>query len=125
LPIFAFSNAGVSLHGAGVAMLSGGVSLGIWLGLFMGKQLGVFGMITLALGLGLARRPEGTTLTQLYAVSVICGVGFTMSLFIGSLAFEHGDFNLDAAVKLGVMVGSLLSAALGLLVLHLALPKNS
>ncbi|MFT7563637.1 MAG: NhaA family Na+:H+ antiporter, partial [Bacteroidia bacterium] len=77
LPIFAFCNAGVSLHGVGVGMLSGGVSLGIWLGLFFGKQLGIFGMITLALSFGLARRPEGTTLPQLYAVSIICGVGFT------------------------------------------------
>ena len=124
LPLFAFANAGVSLHGVGANLLTGGVSLGIVLGLFLGKQLGVFGMTVMATGLGLARRPEGTTLGQLYAVSVVCGVGFTMSLFIGSLAFEHGDFALDAAVKVGVTTGSLLSAGLGLLLLHLTLPKT-
>lgn len=122
LPLFAFCNAGVSLHGAGPGTLTEGVSLGILLGLFVGKQLGVFGMTALGLGLGLARRPANTTLPQLYAVSIICGVGFTMSLFIGSLAFEHAHFELDAAVKLGVMAGSLLSALLGLLVLHFSLP---
>jgi Na+:H+ antiporter, NhaA family len=123
LPLFAFSNAGVSLQGIGIDTLSSGISLGIILGLFVGKQLGVFLMMGLALGLGIARRPEGTTLTQLYAVSVICGVGFTMSLFIGSLAYEHGNFVLDAAVKLGVMTGSLASAVLGVLILHFALPR--
>jgi len=122
LPLFAFSNAGVSLQGVGIETLSSGVSLGIIVGLFAGKQIGVFAMIALALALGIARRPEGTSLAQLYAVSVICGVGFTMSLFIGSLAFEHGNFVLDAAVKLGVMTGSLGSALLGLLILHLSLP---
>jgi NhaA family Na+:H+ antiporter len=124
LPLFAFCNAGVSLHGVGLNALTDGVSLGILLGLFVGKQLGVFGMTALGLGLGLARVPANTTLPQLYAVSIICGVGFTMSLFIGSLAFEHGNFMLDAAVKLGVMAGSLLSALLGLLVLHFSLPAR-
>ncbi|NND45163.1 MAG: Na+/H+ antiporter NhaA [Xanthomonadales bacterium] len=123
LPLFAFSNAGVSLQGLGLETLSSGVSLGIILGLFAGKQVGVFAMIALALSLGIARRPEGTTLGQLYGVSVLCGVGFTMSLFIGSLAFEHGNFVLDAAVKLGVMAGSIGSALLGVLVLHFALPQ--
>ena len=124
LPLFAFCNAGVSLRGVGLGALSEGVSLGILLGLFVGKQLGVFAMTAIGLGLGLAPRPSGSTLTQLYAVSVICGVGFTMSLFIGSLAFEHGTFMLAAAVKLGVMAGSLLSALLGLLVLHFSLPAK-
>lgn len=123
LPLFAFTNAGVPLAGMGMHTMTDGVGLGIALGLFVGKQVGVFGLILLAVLTGLARKPEGTTLANLYGVSVICGVGFTMSLFIGSLAFEHGNFMYDAALKLGVIGGSILSAVLGWLVLHLTLPK--
>ena len=73
---------------------------------------------------GLAQLPPGTSWGQVYGVAVLCGIGFTMSLFIGSLAFEHGNFELLAGVKLGVLVGSVLSAAVGLLVLHLTLPAS-
>jgi NhaA family Na+:H+ antiporter len=125
LPVFAFANAGVSFFGLGLDSLTNGVTLGIVLGLFVGKQLGVFGMVALARLLRIARLPEGTNWGQIYGVALLCGVGFTMSLFIGSLAFERGNFDLLGGVKLGVLAGSLLSAAAGLLVLNLALPKRS
>jgi len=125
LPIFAFANAGVSFLGMNQGSLSNGVPMGIILGLFVGKQIGVFGMIALARLLRLAELPVGSTWAQVYGVAILCGIGFTMSLFIGTLAFEHGDFNLLPGVKLGVLVGSLLSAGFGLLVLHLALPRKT
>jgi NhaA family Na+:H+ antiporter len=125
LPIFAFANAGVSFLGMSSDNLVEGVPLGIILGLFFGKQIGVFGMVLLARLLRVAKLPEGTTMGQVYGVAILCGIGFTMSLFIGTLAFEHGNFDLLAGTKLGVLVGSLLSAAFGLLVLHLALPRQS
>jgi NhaA family Na+:H+ antiporter len=121
LPIFAFSNAGVSFAGISGDVLLGSVSLGIVLGLFIGKQLGVFGFTALAIGLGLAKKPAGTNWGMLYGVALVCGVGFTMSLFIGSLAFEHGNFELDASVKLGVITGSIISAICGYLVLRISL----
>jgi NhaA family Na+:H+ antiporter len=125
LPIFAFANAGVSFLGISVDSLTNGVPMGIILGLFVGKQLGVFGMVALARLLRIARLPGGTTWPQIYGVAILCGIGFTMSLFIGTLAFEHGNFDLLAGVKLGVLIGSVLSAAVGLLVLHLALPTKT
>lgn len=97
--------------------------MGIILGLFLGKQIGVFGMILLAHLLRLAKLPTGSTWGQVYGVALLCGIGFTMSLFIGTLAFEHGDFDLLSGVKMGVLIGSVLSAAAGLFVLNLALPK--
>ena len=123
LPIFAFANAGVSFAGIGADTLFGTVSVGIVLGLLVGKQVGVFGMTALAIGLGIAKKPEGTTWAMLYGVALISGIGFTMSMFIGGLAFEHGDFTQNAAVKIGVIVGSLSSALLGWLILRLSLPK--
>ena len=95
------------------------------IGLFVGKQVGVFGMVALARLFRLAKLPEDTTWGQVYGVALLCGVGFTMSLFIGTLAFEHGNFDMLYGVKMGVLAGSLLSAAAGLLVLHLALPKKA
>jgi NhaA family Na+:H+ antiporter len=129
LPIFAFANAGISFQGMSLETLTHGVTLGIILGLFVGKQLGIFGMVALAKGLRIAKLPEGTTWAQVYGVSLLCGVGFTMSLFIGTLAFEEvyeeGVFDMLYYVKTGVLAGSLLSAAAGLLVLHLALPGRA
>ena len=125
LPIFAFANAGVSFHGMSLEKLGHGVSLGIILGLFVGKQLGVFGMVALAHLLHLAKLPEGATWGQVYGVALLCGIGFTMSLFIGTLAFQHGNFDMLYSVKMGVLTGSLLSAAAGLLVLHFALPRRA
>ena len=124
LPLFALANAGVSLSGIGFHTLTDGVGLGVMLGLLLGKQIGVFGMVLLATATGLARKPEGTTLAQLYGVSLVCGVGFTMSLFIGGLAFEHGNFDYDAALKIGVITASVVSAVAGYLVLRFTLPKQ-
>ena len=123
LPIFAFANAGVSFYGMSMEKVTNGVSLGIILGLFFGKQIGVFGMILLARLLRIAQLPPGATWGQVYGVALLCGIGFTMSLFIGTLAFEHGDFDMLSTVKMGVLIGSAVSAVAGLLVLHLALPK--
>jgi len=123
LPIFAFANAGISFIGLGRQELTGSLPAGIMLGLFAGKQLGVLGMVVLARVFKLAELPPGTTWGQVYGVAVLCGVGFTMSLFIGTLAFEHENLDLLAAVKVGVLAGSILSAIWGLVVLHFALPK--
>ena len=123
LPIFAFANAGVSFAGISSDVVLGTVSTGILLGLFVGKQVGVFGMTALVIGSGLARKPEGSSWAMLYGVALLCGVGFTMSLFIGSLAFEHGGFSQASALRIGVISGSIASAFCGWLVLHLSLPK--
>jgi NhaA family Na+:H+ antiporter len=125
LPIFAFANAGVSFQGMSLEKLSNGVPVGIILGLAVGKQVGVFGMILLARLLRIAKLPSGTTWGQMYGVAVLCGIGFTMSLFIGTLAFEHGNFNLLAGVKMGVLIGSFIAALWGLIVLNFVLPKKS
>jgi NhaA family Na+:H+ antiporter len=124
LPIFAFANAGVSFAGVSGDVVLGTVSTGIVLGLFIGKQVGVFGMTALVVGLGIAKKPEGSSWAMLYGLALICGVGFTMSLFIGGLAFEQGGFSQAAALRIGVISGSVLSGFCGWLVLHLSLPKN-
>ena len=113
LPLFAFANAGISLTGISLDALLNPVPLGIAAGLFIGKQVGIFGACWLAIKLGLAKLPEGATWMQFYAVTILCGIGFTMSLFIGSLAFEAQGTEYMIDVKLGVLVGSLLSAVLG------------
>ncbi len=118
LPLFAFANAGVPFDGLSFADLLTPVPLGIMIGLFVGKQVGVFLATWLTVALGLAKRPAGTSWMQIYGASVLCGIGFTMSLFIGTLAFEHGEFNFAAQVRLGVLGGSILSAILGYLVLR-------
>jgi NhaA family Na+:H+ antiporter len=123
LPVFALANAGVTLLGLSVEDLTGPVPVGVVLGLFAGKQIGVLGMIALVRLLGLARLPQGVSWGQLYGVAVLCGVGFTMSLFIGTLAFEHEGLDLLPSVKIGVITASLLSAGWGLAVLHFALPR--
>ena len=123
LPLFAFANAGLPFAGVGLDAVTGTVSTGIVLGLFFGKQIGVFGITALVIGLGVAKKPEGSNWLNLYGIALLCGVGFTMSLFIGSLAFEHGGFSNTAALKIGVIAGSLASAFCGWLVLHLSLPK--
>jgi NhaA family Na+:H+ antiporter len=121
LPLFAFANAGVSLSGTSIGSLLAPVPLGIALGLFVGKQLGVFGAAWLAIRLGVARLPTGVTWLQLYGTSILCGIGFTMSLFIGSLAFETDSRGYASQVRLGIMVGSLLSAVCGYLLLRTTL----
>ena len=117
LPVFAFANAGVSFAGMTLADALDPVTLGIALGLFVGKQIGVFASTALVVRLGLARLPEGAGWPAVYGVALLCGVGFTMSLFIGSLAYEGVDY--AARVRLGVLAGSILSAACGYTLLRL------
>ena len=121
LPLFAFANAGVQLGGIEPSVLFGPVSLGIALGLFVGKQLGVFGTVWVIVKLGLARLPEGANWLSVYGVSILTGIGFTMSFFIGSLAFERGDLDGLAATRVGVLIGSILSAVVGYVILRAAL----
>jgi len=111
LPLFAFANAGIPLADSTMSVLSHPVTLGVALGLFAGKQLGVMLAIGLGLVLKIGALPAGATLRQLYAMAVLTGIGFTMSLFIGTLAFD--DIAYDVPVRLGVLGGSILSAALG------------
>jgi len=112
LPVFAFVAAGFSLADQGLDALFSPVALGVALGLFLGKQAGVFGAAALAIGLKLARRPTGARWLELYGVSVLCGVGFTMSLFIGALAFDAAPSSQEEA-RLGVVAGSILSTLVG------------
>ncbi|RZV33901.1 MAG: Na+/H+ antiporter NhaA [Chromatiales bacterium] len=121
LPLFAFANAGVSFSGVSGDALLGPVSIGIAAGLFIGKQLGVFSIVWLAVKLKLAALPQGSNWLSIYGVALLTGIGFTMSLFIGSLAFERGAFDQLAATRVGVLVGSVLSAVGGYLLLRHAL----
>lgn len=116
LPIFAFSNAGVSFAGAGLDALLAPLSLGIATGLVIGKQIGIFGACWIAVKSGLATMPAGISLRHVYGLSCLAGIGFTMSLFIGNLAFA--DVESIAAVKLGVLSGSLVAALAGVAVLR-------
>ncbi len=122
VPLFGFANAGVSLAGVSVATLGEPLVLAILLGLFVGKQAGILGSVWIADLLGIARRPGGASWAQIYGVALIAGIGFTMSLFIGGLAFA--DPALQDRVKIGVLSGSLLSAVVGYLVLRLAPPHK-
>ncbi len=121
LPLFAFANTGVSLNGVTFSSLLEPVPLGIAAGLFLGKQLGVMGAAWMAIKLGWARLPSGTRWRELYGVAVLCGIGYTMSLFISSLAFEQGTTGLVADDRLGILCGSILSALLGYTVLRATL----
>ncbi len=116
MPVFAFANAGVALHSLSFGDLFAGIPLGILAGLFLGKQVGILGSIWVAVKLGVSRLPEGVTWLQIYGVSALAGIGFTMSLFIGTLAFSDPDH--AAAVRIGVLAGSILSAVLGYAVLR-------
>ena len=117
LPVFGFCNAGVNLAGASLATLLQPVTLGITLGLLFGKAIGVFGSSWLMLRSGLATPPAGASSLQLFGVCVLCGIGFTMSLFIGGLAFEGLDAVYETRLKLGVLAGSILSALAGVAIL--------
>ena len=112
VPLFGFANAGVSLQGIGLAEIFAPLPLGIAAGLFLGKQVGIFGAVWLLVRLGLAGRLQGATWLQVYGVSLLCGIGFTMSLFIGALAFPERPLLIDEA-KIGVLLGSFLSAVTG------------
>lgn len=117
VPVFGFANAGVSLAGIGLHNLIDPVPLGVALGLFVGKQVGVFLAAWAAIRCGLARMPEGSDYRQLYGVAILCGIGFTMSLFIGNLAFAGAPALIDE-VKVGVLIGSVLSALVGVALLR-------
>lgn len=117
LPVFGFANAGVPFDGMSWSSLLEPVTLGIAAGLFFGKQIGVFVCIALPVLFGWIRKPEGATWLQIYAIAILCGIGFTMSLFIGGLAFA--DIHMQAGVRLGVLAGSVLSAVVAYLILML------
>lgn len=117
VPLFGLANAGVSLAGFGLKALLAPLPLAVAAGLFVGKQTGIFVGVRLAVGLGIAQRPERASWLQLYGVALLCGIGFTMSLFIGGLAFA--DAVMVAEVKMGVLAGSILSALAGFAVLWL------
>ena len=125
LPLFAFSNAGVTLQGISFSDLFQPIPAGIALGLFLGKQVGVFGFSWVAVRFNLAKLPEGVGWLELYGVAVLCGIGFTMSLFIGSLAFEHGGPDYAVDDRLGILSGTFLSAILGYGVLRYALSRST
>jgi NhaA family Na+:H+ antiporter len=124
LPFFAFCNAGINFDGFQSEQLLHGVPLGIALGLFFGKQLGVFVFCWAGIRFGIAKLPQGVNGWSLYGVAVLCGIGFTMSLFIGSLAFEETGVNNMVDERLGIMLGSLASGLLGYLVLRKSLPAD-
>ncbi|MBR8463976.1 Na+/H+ antiporter NhaA [Campylobacter sp. faydin G-24] len=119
LPVFAFVNAGISLNGIGLEQLTHPVSLGIILGLVVGKQIGVFGLCYITIKLGYARLPKYCTWASFYGICVITGIGFTMSLFINSLAY-HDTAQFAYADKLAVLIASLISGVLGYIVLYYA-----
>jgi len=111
VPLFGFANAGVSLAGVGAGVLLAPLPLGIALGLFAGKQLGIFASVWLSVKFKLADQPAHASWRQIYGVSLLCGIGFTMSLFIGGLAF--GDPAMSDGVKIGVLMGSVFAAVSG------------
>ena len=116
IPLFGFANAGVSFAGIDLSMLSHPIVMGVSLGLFFGKQIGVFGMVFIGEKIGLFKRPNGATWLQVYGISLLCGIGFTMSLFISMLAFVKPE--LQDLSKIGVFLGSLVSGLLGYAILR-------
>ncbi len=125
LPVFAFANAGVNFSGGGTEQLFHSVPLGIALGLFIGKQVGVFGLCWMAIKVKLASLPKGMSWGSLYGTSALCGIGFTMSLFIGSLAFQEADLTELFDERLGIILGSLASGVVGYLVLRTTLSSHN
>lgn len=121
LPIFAFANAGVNLGNLTIESLTHPVPVGIAMGLFLGKQLGVFGFAWLAIKTGIAKKSPDISWASLYGVALLCGIGFTMSLFIGSLAFEHTNLPANIDERFGILLGSLLSALAGYFILRATL----
>jgi NhaA family Na+:H+ antiporter len=123
MPLFAFANAGVALYGLSINDVFSSIPLGIAAGLFIGKQLGIMAFVWAGVKLGASRLPDGVTWLQIYGVSVLAGIGFTMSLFIGTLAFSTPEH--AAAVRIGVLTGSAASAVLGYLVLRYSLSRGA
>lgn len=125
LPVFAFANAGITLAGVTMEQVVHGVPLGIAAGLFFGKQIGIFGLCWLAIKMKIASLPSSVDLRVLYGTAALCGVGFTMSLFIGSLAFEETGVDLLFDERLGIIVGSIASGVVGYVLLHFSLERPS
>ncbi|MEZ8950396.1 Na+/H+ antiporter NhaA [Vibrio sp. 10N.286.52.C3] len=124
LPVFAFANAGISLEGISISSLTGMLPLGIAMGLLIGKPLGIFAFSWGAVKLGVAKLPEGVNFMNIFAVSVLCGIGFTMSIFISSLAFGPTNVEFDTLARLGILMGSTTAAILGYFLLSISLPKT-
>jgi NhaA family Na+:H+ antiporter len=123
VPLFGLVSAGVTLPTSTESLLNP-VTVAVAGGLFLGKQVGVFGAIRIAVSTGIAARPAGVSWRQIYGGAILCGVGFTMSLFIGALAFPESPAEIDAA-KVGTLAGSILSAIVGFLVLRSAAPVTT
>ncbi|AUW59066.1 Na+/H+ antiporter NhaA [Sphingobium sp. SCG-1] len=119
VPLFGFVNAGVSLTDIGISQIFAPLPLGIAAGLFLGKQTGIYFSVMFAVKLGFGTKPRGATWLQIYGVALLCGIGFTMSLFIGSLAFPDAPLQVEEA-KIGILMGSILSALTGFAVLRFA-----
>jgi NhaA family Na+:H+ antiporter len=128
IPLFAFANAGICLEGMSIGSLFSGVSLSVMLGLVLGKFLGVFSFSWIAVKSGIVKLPANTTWKAFASVCVVCGIGFTVSMFIADLSYAglgaDGAALLDQA-KLGVLVGSVIAAILGCILLNITLPKSS
>lgn len=124
LPLFAFANAGISLEGVSMSGLASTLPMGVALGLLVGKPLGIFTFSVAAVKMGIAKLPEGINLKHIFAVSVLCGIGFTMSIFISSLAFGSANVDYDTYARLGILMGSTTAAVLGYGLLSLSLPKK-
>ncbi len=123
LPLFAFANAGISLEGVSFSSLASTLPLGVALGLLIGKPLGIFSFSVISVKAGVAKLPEGINFKHIFAVSVLCGIGFTMSIFISSLAFGSANVDYDTYARLGILMGSTTAAILGYVLLRLSLPK--
>lgn len=123
LPIFAFANAGLSFAGMSVGDIAHPVTMGVISGLLVGKPVGIMLFVGVAVLFGMAKLPERVTWMQVLGVSFACGIGFTMSLFIAGLAFEHGSGDYFAGDRLGIVIGSALSAVMAFIVLRFSLPK--
>lgn len=121
MPLFAFANAGVNMQGFNLDMITASIPLGIILGLFVGKQLGVFSFIWLGTKLGLCEKPNTTSWMQIYGLSILTGIGFTMSLFIGTLAYDTPE--TMAQIRISVLIASFLSAILGYAILRYTVKK--
>jgi Na+:H+ antiporter, NhaA family len=124
LPVFALANAGVSLKGVSLSILGEPVPLGIAAGLFIGKQAGIFGFTWVSVKVGLAKLPPNVDWLAMWGVAALGGIGFTMSLFIGSLAFEQGGPDYVTQARLGIIVGSLLSGLWGYAILRIAIRRQ-
>ncbi|PSV44784.1 Na+/H+ antiporter NhaA [Photobacterium indicum] len=124
LPLFAFANAGISLDGVSLESVTGMLPLGIAAGLFLGKPLGIFTASYIAVKMGLATLPDGINLKHIFAVSVLCGIGFTMSIFISSLAFVGAPADFNTYSRLGILMGSTVAAVVGYFLLSRTLPKT-